>query len=137
METGTENRIVLIDGECNLCDGVVQFLIKHDPKKKFRFASLQSNAGKRLAPEDAGEGDDLKSFIFIENGKLYRESSAALRVIRHMDGFWPLLYAFIIVPPFLRNAVYKFIARNRYKWFGKKDVCLLPTPEMRARFINE
>ncbi len=137
MDTGVENPVVLFDGECNLCDGTVQFIIRNDRKERFRFAALQSKAGQRLAPDDTDAEGELKSIVLVEKGRLYRESTAALRIARGMDGLWPLLYAFIIIPPFIRNAIYKFIAQNRYKWFGKKDVCLIPTGNLRARFLTE
>lgn len=130
--------VVLFDGECNLCDGSVQFILKRDRRKQFRFAPLQSAAAVRLAPEDAVTGDDApKSIILVENGKIYRESSAALRIARQLDGLWSLLAVFLIVPPFIRNIVYRWIARNRYRWFGKKESCLFPTGELRERFLTE
>jgi predicted DCC family thiol-disulfide oxidoreductase YuxK len=137
MDTGTDNLVVLFDGECNLCDGSVQFIMRNDRKKQFRFAALQSKAGQRLAPNDTQAEGELKSIVLLEGDTLYSESTAALRIARRLGGIWPVLYGFIIVPPFIRNAVYRFISRNRYKWFGKKDVCLMPTGDLRARFINE
>jgi predicted DCC family thiol-disulfide oxidoreductase YuxK len=131
------NPVILFDGECNLCDGTVQFIIRHDRRKQFQFAALQSKAGQRLAPDDTGAEGELKSIVLVEDGILHRESTAALRIARRMNFPWPLLYGFIILPPFIRNAVYKFIAHNRYKWFGKKDSCLIPTGDLRARFLKE
>jgi predicted DCC family thiol-disulfide oxidoreductase YuxK len=122
--------IVLFDGVCNLCNGSVQFIIRHDTKDYFRFDSLQSHnqKGNRI-PED------YDSIILIENGKHYYRSTAALRITRRLNGLWKLLYIFIIVPPFIRNAVYDFIARNRYRWFGKQDVCMMPSAELKGKFL--
>jgi predicted DCC family thiol-disulfide oxidoreductase YuxK len=114
----------------------VQFVIKHDAKKVFRFASLQGAFGQSVLTQHQLPKDDLNSFILIEQGILYTKSTAALRVAKQLNGGWKLLYGFIIVPPFIRNAVYSFIARNRYKWFGKQDACWLPTPELRSRFFD-
>jgi predicted DCC family thiol-disulfide oxidoreductase YuxK len=133
----TETPIILFDGECNLCDGTVQFILRHDAQKRFRFAALQSTAAQRLAPEDTQTEGERRSVVLIEGGKIYRKSTAALRIARHLDGLLPLLYAFIIVPRPIRDAVYSVIARNRYRWFGKKDACLLPTGELRQRFLTE
>lgn len=130
------NPVILFDGVCNLCNGAVQFVIKHDTKKQFRFASLQSEFGQKILSENGFDTESLKSFILIENNKIYTKSTAALRVAKKLNAGWPLLYGFIIVPPFIRNGVYNFIARNRYKWFGKQDACWMPTPDLKSRFIN-
>jgi len=133
-----KNPVILFDGVCNLCNGAVQFIIKHDPKHRFRFASLQSEFGKKIIKEfKIPPGEAMNSFILLENEKIYTRSTGALRVTKKLNGLWPLLYGFIIVPPFLRNAVYNFIARNRYRWFGKKEACWIPTPELKALFIED
>lgn len=129
-------KIILFDGVCNLCNNAVQRVIKNDRKKQFRFASLQSNFGKEILLKNNLHPDDFSSFLFLDNGHLYNKSTGALRVAKYMDGLWPALYAFIIVPRFIRNAVYTWIATNRYKWFGKQTSCWLPTPDLQARFIN-
>lgn len=129
-------RIILFDGVCNLCNGSVQFVIKRDPNGKFRFASLQSDFGQQVLAREGLPAGKLTSFILLEDGKMYQRSTAALRVARQLPGAWALLYAFIVVPPFIRNAVYDFIAANRYRWFGKQESCMIPTPELRARFIG-
>ena len=132
----TENAIIFFDGVCNLCNGAVQFVIERDRKSYFKFAALQSEfAAKTLSDFDlqVTQGD---SFVLLENGKVYEQSTAALRVAKKLKGLWPLLYVFIIVPPFIRNAVYKFIARNRYKWFGKQESCWVPTPELKSKFLG-
>ncbi len=131
-----KNPVILFDGVCNLCSIIVQFIIKHDPKHQFRFASLQSEFGQKLMKHFGLPVDQFHSFILFEDGKIYTRSSGALRVAKKLKGLWPLLYGFIIIPPFLRNAVYNFIARNRYKWFGKKEECWIPTPELKALFID-
>ncbi len=130
------NPVILFDGVCNLCNGAVQFVIKHDAKKQFRFASLQSEFGQKVLSENGFDTESLKSFILIEDNKIHTKSTAALRVAKKLNAGWPLLYGFIIVPPFIRNGVYNFIAKNRYKWFGKQDACWIPTPDLKSRFIN-
>ena len=128
--------LILFDGVCNLCAGAVRFIIKRDPKGFFRFASLQSELGQRLLKEHGIDPSRTDSFVLIENGAAYAESTAALRVARHLSRAWPLCYAGIILPRVLRDRVYRFIARNRYRWFGKQETCMIPTPELRARFIE-
>ncbi|MEO7312484.1 MAG: thiol-disulfide oxidoreductase DCC family protein [Chitinophagaceae bacterium] len=134
--TDTNQPVVLFDGVCNLCSSAVQFIIKHDKKKQFRFASLQSHFGQKILNENNLSPTDLSSFILLENGKIYTKSAGALRVVKELNAAWPLLYGFTIVPPFIRNGVYNWVAKNRYKWFGKQEACWLPTPELKARFIN-
>lgn len=132
----TEKAVIFFDGVCNLCNGAVQFVIERDRKDYFKFAALQSEfAAKTLADFDleVSHGD---SFVLLENGKVYEQSTAALRVAKKLRGLWPLLYVFIVVPPFIRNAVYKIIARNRYKWFGKQESCWVPTPELKSKFLG-
>ncbi|HVG10481.1 MAG TPA: thiol-disulfide oxidoreductase DCC family protein [Thermoanaerobaculia bacterium] len=128
--------IVLFDGVCNLCNGSVQFLLKRDPERRFRFAALQSDAGRSLMAEHGLIVDSLSSVVLIEGGKVWQESSAALRIARRLPGAWKLLWVFAAVPRPLRDAVYRWIARNRYRWFGKAETCWLPTPELEARFLS-
>ena len=128
--------IILFDGVCNLCNSSVQYVIKHDPNELFRFASLQGNTGQQLLKQYGLSTNDMNSFILIRDNKAYTRSAAALNVAKQLTGFAKLLYGFIIVPPFIRNAVYNLIARNRYKWFGKKDSCMVPTAALQARFLN-
>ncbi|MEK4030477.1 thiol-disulfide oxidoreductase DCC family protein [Pseudobacillus sp. FSL P4-0506] len=128
------NPIILFDGECNFCDSSVQFIIKNDPKGIFHFASLQSDTGQSLLKKHRVPSD-IDSMILIEGDKVYYKSAAALRICKHLKGAWKLLYALIIVPRPIRNIAYDFIAKNRYKWFGKKESCMLPSPSVRARFI--
>jgi predicted DCC family thiol-disulfide oxidoreductase YuxK len=134
MQMETE-RTILFDGVCNLCNASVQFIIQRDPKKRFRFASLQSEYGQSML-QKYGLSTDIKTIVLIEGGKSYDRSSAALRMARRLNGAWPILFIFILVPPFLRNAVYNFIARNRYTWFGRQETCGLPDPQQAERFLG-
>ncbi|MBT2636840.1 thiol-disulfide oxidoreductase DCC family protein [Bacillus sp. ISL-39] len=126
--------VILFDGVCNFCDASVQFILDRDDKELFRFASLQSDAGQELLKKH-NVPDDVDSMILIENAKVYYKSSAALRISRHLRGAWKLLYVFMIVPAPIRNIVYDLIAKNRFKWFGQKDSCMLPPPNVRKRFL--
>ncbi|MBT2682738.1 thiol-disulfide oxidoreductase DCC family protein [Bacillus sp. ISL-37] len=126
--------VILFDGVCNFCDASVQFILNRDPNETFHFASLQSEAGQELL-EKYHVRDDVDSMILIENDKVYYKSGAALRISRHLRGAWKLLYVFMVVPAPIRNIVYDLIARNRYKWFGQKESCMLPPPNVRKRFL--
>jgi predicted DCC family thiol-disulfide oxidoreductase YuxK len=129
--------VVLFDGVCNLCHGSVQFIVDRDPGAAFRFASLQSEQGAALLRAHGRtppEGDP-DSVVLLEDGQVYEHSTAALRIARRLGGLWRLLYVFMIVPRFLRDAAYRLIARNRYRMFGKSEQCRIPTPELRARFL--
>ena len=131
------NAVVLFDGVCNLCNGAVTFIIDRDPDAYFRFAPLQSETGgARLEPghRDPDRIDALESIVLLENGQRFTRSTAALCIARRLRGVWPL-YAFIVVPRPVRDRVYRWIARNRYRWFGKTDACRLPTPELARRFL--
>lgn len=127
--------IILFDGICNFCNAAVNFTIKKDKKKQIKFAAFQSEAGRKILLQYGLPADDLRSFIFIEHGKVYTRSTAALRVCKYLNGAWPLCYALLIIPGFIRNAAYDLIARNRYKWFGAKENCMMPTPDIKARFL--
>jgi predicted DCC family thiol-disulfide oxidoreductase YuxK len=125
-------HIVLFDGVCNLCNGAVRFILARDPAWRFRFASLQSDAARqRLQGEVPAE-----TMILIEAGKQYTKSAAALRIARRLRFPWPFLYAFVVIPRPLRDIVYDWVARHRYAWFGKRDTCMVPTPQMRGRFLE-
>lgn len=134
--TPLDDFVVLFDGYCNLCSGAVQFIIKRDKKKKFRFASLQSQVGSAILKKYGLAAVKADSVVLILHGRAYTESTAALLIALHLSVPWPLLYVFIIVPSFLRNAVYRFIARNRYRWFGRFEECWLPDEELRQRFLD-
>ena len=128
--------IIFFDGICNLCTCAVQFVIKHDPKHQFRFASLQNEMGQQLLKQYNLPTQEFGSFILFEGGIVYTKSSAALRVSKKLTGLWPVLYAFMIVPSFIRNGIYSWVAKNRYKWFGKKETCWIPTKELSNLFID-
>lgn len=130
----TEN-IILFDGVCNLCNASVSFVIERDKKNVFQFASLQSSFGQEVLKKHQLSSSDFDSMILLQNGTIHQRSDAALRIAKELSGAWKLLYGFIIVPRFIRNAVYNFVARNRYKWFGKQETCMIPTPELKAKFI--
>lgn len=128
-------RIVLFDGDCLFCDASVQFIIKRDPYEHFYFTSLQSEKGQQLK-QRYGIPVDEDSVVLIEGKKFYTKSSAALRIAKKLDGLWHLLFLLILVPRPIRDGVYRYVAKNRYKWFGQKqDSCTLPSPEMRKRFL--
>lgn len=128
-------KIILFDGVCNLCNGAVNFVIERDKKNVFKFAALQSEVGRELASKYEIDTAALDSIILIDGDTHYQKSTAALRIARELSGGYPLLYGFMVLPKFLRNAVYDYIARNRYKWFGKKENCMIPTPELKSRFL--
>ncbi len=130
------NPIILFDGVCNLCNNSVQFVIKHDKESRFNFAAMQSETGQSLLKQYGLPQQGFNSFVLVQNEKVFLKSTAALTVARQLDGPIKLLYGFIIVPAFIRNAVYNFIAKNRYRWFGKKESCMLPTPSLQSRFLN-
>lgn len=130
------NQIILFDGLCNLCNGSVQFIINRDAKKQFRFASLQSSFGNHQLHKFGLPANELHSIILIKEGRYLQKSNAALEIARNLDGLWPAIYLFKIVPRFLRDWAYDCIAKNRYSWFGKKDSCMIPTPELKSRFLD-
>ena len=127
--------VILFDGVCNLCNGFVQFVIARDHRARFSFASLQSDAAKRLAVQ-VGSADGRESIVLLENGRAFTQSTAALRVIRALGFPWTFAYALIIVPRPLRDWAYAVVARNRYRWFGKRQVCMVPTPDLKRRFLD-
>jgi predicted DCC family thiol-disulfide oxidoreductase YuxK len=131
----TQPALILFDGVCNFCNGAVNFVIKHDKKKQFRFAPLQSEAGQRALAQHQLSQEEFRSFVLIENGHVYQKSTATLRVLKYFPWYWQELQIFRIIPAFLRDAIYDFIARNRYKWFGRKESCMIPTDEVRNRFL--
>lgn len=129
--------IVLFDGICNLCESSVQFVIRHDRQSRFRFASLQSEAGRRILDEFQYEANELSSIILIDNGELSRKSRAALNIARQLDGAWPTFYfLFFWIPPFIADKVYDYVGNRRYRWFGMKEDCWVPDESLRARFLD-
>lgn len=131
----TEPPVILFDGICNLCNGAVQFVIHHDRKAVFKFCALQSETGQKLLKLHSLPTGGFDSFVLIQNGEAYTKSDAALMVAKRLDGPIRWLYGLIIVPPSIRNAVYNFIAKNRYKWFGKQQSCMMPEKSLQQRFI--
>ena len=129
-------KIVLFDGECNFCDASVQFIIKRDPNEIFKFASLQSEVGRKLLKEyKVPEEIDSVVLIVPNQRQYYIKSSAALTISKNLSGLWGWMYMFKLVPLPIRDRIYDIIAGNRIKWFGKKDHCILPSPEIRKRFL--
>jgi predicted DCC family thiol-disulfide oxidoreductase YuxK len=131
----TEKSIILFDGVCNLCSGAVQFILKRDHKKNFVFASLQSEIGKTLLSKYKVD-TSVETIILLQDDKYFSQSTAALEIARQLSGGWPLLYAFVIIPRFIRDGIYDWISRNRYRFFGKKDACMIPSPEWKNRFLD-
>lgn len=130
-----DKPVILFDGVCNLCSGSVQFILKRDKEKKFLFASLQSGYGQDLLKQFDLPADTFNSFVLFQDGKIITCSTAALKMFSQLKG-WGWVKIFWMVPKFLRDAVYNFIAKNRYKWFGKKEACWVPTPDLKARFLE-
>ncbi|OMD66052.1 thiol-disulfide oxidoreductase DCC [Paenibacillus odorifer] len=130
-----DKSIVLIDGVCHLCQGVVRFIIPRDPDAKFLFAPLQNEIAAKLMKESGLQPGQLNTVILLENGVYYTESAAVLRIARKLRFPWPAAYVFILVPRSLRNALYRYVAKNRYRWFGRDEQCMLPTPEIKRRFL--
>ncbi|MEM9928568.1 MAG: thiol-disulfide oxidoreductase DCC family protein [Bacteroidota bacterium] len=129
--------ILFFDGVCNLCNGAVQWFITRDKQGVLRFASLQSDLGQELLPAAGVDPTSLSSLVLLEDGKAYTKSGGALRAAAHLGGSWKALAkTMFIFPSFLRDGVYDFIARNRYRWFGKEEACMLPRPEWKARFVG-
>ncbi len=130
-----DKDIILFDGVCNLCNGAVTFIIQRDKKDYFRFAALQSPLGEALLKKHHVDPLKLDSIILISNDLAFAKAEAALHVAKKMSGLWPLLYVFNILPNALLNPIYDFIARNRYQWFGKKEHCMIPTPDLKSKFL--
>lgn len=131
-----DKAILFFDGVCNLCNGFVQFVITRDKKGYFSFAALQSEIGQEYMQKAGMSVEELNTVILYEEGKFYTHSDVALRVVRNLTGLWPLFGVFWVVPKPIRDFIYNWIARNRYKWFGKKEACMLPRPEWKSRFLG-
>ncbi|NMM50202.1 thiol-disulfide oxidoreductase DCC family protein [Marinigracilibium pacificum] len=121
-----ERDVILFDGVCNLCNSWVQFVVKRDNNKRFAFASLQSELGQKVLSQVGMPTDQFISVLLVRNGKVYSKSRAALEIFRYLDGGWSYLYSFRIIPSFIRDFIYDIIAKKRYSWFGKSDICELP-----------
>lgn len=130
------HNILLFDGACNLCNGFVKFVIKRDKKNIIKFASLQSDAGQKILLQYDLPVTEFQSFVYVANNRVLLQSTAALTLLKDIGGLWQLLYAFIIVPKFIRDYVYSIVATNRYKWFGKQNTCMVPTKELMNKFLN-
>jgi predicted DCC family thiol-disulfide oxidoreductase YuxK len=128
---------VLFDGVCNLCDGLVQFIIRHDPQARLRLAALQSAAGRGFLQRCGRPSDDFDTMVFLEAGRAYFKSTAALRVARYLQWPWPVLSLGLVVPPFVRDWCYDRVSQNRYRIFGKKETCMVPTPDVQLRFLTQ
>jgi len=128
--------IILFDGVCNLCNSSVNFIIKHDKKSQFLFASLQSDAAKEILLQFQTKKITLDSIILIENNTVYEKSTAALKIAKQLNSSYKLLYGFILIPRFIRDWVYNYIAKNRYKWYGKKEKCMIASSEVINRFLE-
>lgn len=127
--------VILFDGVCNLCNSSIDFVLRRDHKDRFLVGALQDEKGKALLSKFDANPDYLDSIVLIEDDKIYFRSTAALRIARKLPGLWPLLYGLIILPQFLRDGIYDWIGKNRYRWFGEKSTCRLPTPEEKAKFL--
>ncbi|MFZ9387022.1 MAG: thiol-disulfide oxidoreductase DCC family protein [Chitinophagaceae bacterium] len=130
-----DHPLIFFDGICNFCNYWVNFAIKHDRKKRLRFSPLQGNKAREVLSTKTSVLKKAESVIVLDKGRIWTRSSAALRICRYLDGGWKILYGLILVPKFIRDPVYIMIARNRYRWFGKKDACMVPGPDVRERFL--
>lgn len=129
------NHLVLFDGVCNLCNGFVQFLIRQDKRDQLTFGSLQGSIAQQLLAQN-GINNYLSSIVYIRNGKLYQRSSAALSILKDVGGWWWLTQIFWIAPRPIRDMFYNWVGRNRYRWFGKRQSCMVPSPELQKRFLE-
>jgi predicted DCC family thiol-disulfide oxidoreductase YuxK len=129
-------KIILFDGVCNLCNNSVQFIIKRDRKGVFKFSPIQSDAGQALFVEYSIDSAEVDSIVYIKDDRYFIQSSAILNILRDIGGIWKLCYLFILVPPFIRDYFYRFIAKSRYSVFGKRDRCMIPSKENENRFLD-
>ncbi|OJX55814.1 MULTISPECIES: thiol-disulfide oxidoreductase DCC family protein [Flavobacterium] len=136
MNLPQDKKIILFDGVCNLCDSSIQFIIKHDKKDIFRFVALQSEIGLEIIKHIGIDTSKIDSILLYEPGKAYYyKAQAALKIAKELGGIYTAISWFSILPNFLTNTVYDYIAKNRYKWYGKKEACMIPTPELKAKFL--
>lgn len=127
--------LILFDGVCNFCNSSVNFIIKNDKTDHFRFLPLQSERGKKIIAQYNLDPENFQTVILLEQGRIYTRSTAALRIARKLSGGWKLMYGFVIVPSVVRDFFYNIVARNRYKWWGQRDSCMIPTPEVKRKFL--
>ena len=132
----SQSNIILFDGVCNLCSKTVKFIIRKDSKSIFRFASLQSEKAQLLLGHFKFSPDSLNTLVYIEDNRCFLKSTAVLKILQNLGGGWQLLYPLIIIPRFIRDMVYDFIAKHRYKCFGKNETCIVPLPEYKDRFLE-
>lgn len=130
------NSVILFDGMCNFCSDSVQFIIKRDPSSKFKFAPLQSVTGKDLIAKFNLDNVNLKSIILFKDHSYYLKSTAVLKIARELNSLWPLMYFFVVIPKPVRDYFYDIVAANRYRWFGKKEQCMVPNTEIEKRFLS-
>lgn len=128
--------VVLFDGVCNLCNGSVNWLIDHDKKNVLQFASLQSEYAQQTIGKLGLQGSYLDTMVLVDGENYYVRSTAILHMLKLMGGIYRIAFVFVIIPAFIRDAFYNFIARNRYRWFGRQDACRIPTPELKAKFLG-
>ena len=129
------SNLILFDGLCNFCNFWVNFIIDHDDKRYFKFASLQSDIAQRILIEKKIDELKIDSIILVVNDQVFFKSSAALQIAKKLNGFWKILYIFSVIPSPLRDLIYDFVAKNRYKWFGKRETCRVPSKDEQERFL--
>lgn len=137
MFKGIQKPVVLFDGYCNLCSGSVIFIVKRERGDAFRFASLQSDFAQNLISKLETQENMPDSIVLIENNRIYTRSTAALRIVKRLRRLWPALYIFILIPRFIRDPIYDFVAKNRYRWFGKRSTCFIPDKDMNHKFLDQ
>jgi predicted DCC family thiol-disulfide oxidoreductase YuxK len=130
------NNIIVFDGVCNLCSGSVMFIVKRDHDAIFRFAPMQSNTGQELLKQYGMDPNDVQTILLVKNGRAYMKSNAALEIAKEFQGYWKLLVIFRFVPKMIRDWFYDLIADHRYRWFGKKEICMVPPDDVRERFLD-
>ena len=135
MNTEINFPVLLFDGVCNLCNGSVQWVLRHDARAQFRFAALQSDTGQALLRRFGLDSAQLDTVVLVDGDRIFLRSDAPLEVARRLGGGWALLYIFKVLPRPLRNAVYDWVARHRYRWFGREESCMLPRLEWKGRFV--
>jgi len=136
ISQSTNTPILLFDGVCNLCNASVQWVLKRDPKGQFRFAALQSEAGQQILHQQGLSSKHFDTVVLALGDRIFLRSDAPLEIVRRLGGLWGLLYFFKIFPRPFRDAIYNFVARNRYRWFGRREECMLPRPEWKERFLS-
>jgi predicted DCC family thiol-disulfide oxidoreductase YuxK len=131
------DNLIFFDGVCNLCNSTVQWIITHDPQARFRFVALQSETAQTILQQYGIQlqPQDLNTILLLQNERIFSQSTAVLRICKHLSGVWKLAYGFLLVPTFIRNFFYAIVSQNRYRWFGKEESCWIPTPELRQRFL--